>query len=59
MSLVQVIDKAAQNDPNWAWKMLQQRYPADYILPIRQELTAAGGGDLVIAVKVTDDGEQT
>jgi len=57
INLLQVVDKAAQSDPAWAWKILQQRYPKDFIPPIRQEVTGADGGDLIITVKVKDSAE--
>lgn len=42
INLLQVIDKAAQSDPNWAWKILQQRYPADFIPAIKQDINLDG-----------------
>lgn len=45
MNLLQVIDKAASNDPVWAEKRLMRRYP-EMIIAARNEMTGAGGGAL-------------
>lgn len=45
----QIIDDAARRDPQWAWRMLQARFPDDYRpAATRTELTGADAGPVVI-----------
>ncbi len=46
----QVVDKAANNDPNWAYRMLRVRFPQDYREVNQQEISGPDGGTIAIAV---------
>jgi hypothetical protein len=52
----QVIDRHAQNDPQWAWKMLQVRAPKDYMPPATIEVSGKDGGDLRVIIEYDDAG---
>lgn len=46
----QVVNDAASKDPNWAWRMLQVRFPDDYRVASPVEVTGKGGKDIVLRV---------
>lgn len=49
MTWQQVVSAAANEDPGWAWKMLQVRFPKDYRQPSANlELSGAEGAALAI-----------
>ncbi len=50
---LQVVDKAAQVDPTWAWRMLKVRYPEGFTEIDRTEIT--GAGDISIMVHYDND----
>lgn len=50
----QVVHAAAQQEPEWAWRMLERWYPGDFKAPPQQhELTGADGGDIQHTMKST------
>lgn len=56
-----VVNRAATADPNWAWRMLQIRFPDQYSPPARHEVTGAEGGPVQVAhslnlAEMDDDG---
>lgn len=46
----QVVDSAANKDPNWAYRMLRVRFPQDYREVTQQEISGPDGGLLPVAV---------
>lgn len=52
ISWQQVVNQAAQSDPDWAWRMLERWYPAEMKAPpTRLEHTGADGDDIQHSVK--------
>lgn len=51
---LQVVDKAAQIDPAWAWRMLKVRYPDGFVEIDRTEITGKGGDPLEIVVEYAE-----
>lgn len=51
---LQVVDKAAQVDPTWAWRMLKVRYPEGFTEIDRTEITGRDGDPLEIVVEYAD-----
>ena len=43
---LQVVDKAASREPDWAWRMLKQRFPEGFQDIERREMTGPGGGPI-------------
>jgi|GEM_PF-5737586 len=46
MSWLQVVDKAAQSDPNWAWRMLKQRFPEGFQDVVQAQVSGPGGAPI-------------
>jgi hypothetical protein len=54
----QTIDKAKNNDPNWALKMLRWFNPSEYSEPANKlELTGADGGAIVVDWDATENND--
>lgn len=51
----QVVDKAANTDPNWAYRMLRVRFPADYREVSQTEISAPDGPAVIAVVKMPVD----
>lgn len=49
-----VVDKAANNDANFALRMLRIRFPNDYREPTQAEVSGPGGGPMEIVIKYAD-----
>jgi hypothetical protein len=52
---LQVVDKAAQNDPSWAWRMLKQRFPEGFQDIVEQKITGPNGGAVQVEHDLTDN----
>ncbi len=46
ISWLSVVDKAAQTDPNWAWRMLKQRFPDGFSDVTQTQVSGPKGGPI-------------